>query len=89
MTATARSEWGVWYTNGEMSFGWLAREGGNGRTHTIEVDTKEEAEEIARLNSCDGDEHVYGAVSFFRLDSKDAMEALRQKARARQRARWA
>ena len=42
-------QYGIWYDDGEMDFGWLAEEGRHGRDHRLECDTLAEAEAVAKI----------------------------------------
>jgi len=82
--------YGIWFTDGELSCGWLQAEGGNGRLHRFES-RKEHAEEQCRRET-ENDSAFAFRVLPLKGDEKEferIVEEARQEARAKQRARWA
>jgi hypothetical protein len=83
--------WGVWFSDGEFSVGWLQEEHGNGRLSPYRGD-EEEAKAKATLNEdFDQEGYCFSALCIDAPEEEQAKvtEEVHQRARARQRARWA
>jgi hypothetical protein len=82
--------YGVWFSNGEYACGWLQEEGGNGRCYTWKGTSEE-----AKAKAADEESHSTGfAFAAMRFgggeeEARETAKQTRERARAKQRARWA
>ena len=82
-------QYGIWFTDGSMSFGWLQEERGNGYMRPIEG-SKEYVEGIRSFNATHDPDYEYVLLALD-ADDKEAeriTEEARERMRARQRTRW-
>lgn len=83
--------WCVWFCDGELSFGWLQEEHGNGRLSKFEGNEQEAKEKADSEEKHDQGGYCYVAIDLDAPTEEQAklVDEVRKRARARQRARWA
>jgi hypothetical protein len=81
----------IWYSDGEMSFGWLRAEGSHGRVGGIAKYDEEYALEQIELEQRARPDMAFSliAVGATQDEENEIINRTREVARSRQRARWA